>query len=248
MSKVTGLNLGCGSDLVYTSHFIEHIPLSRVDSFLNECFRVLKPKGILRIVTPDLANLAQELTNCLSYDLLDKAEWTQFEILDQCVRSNQGGEKYYWIKKCQQDPDLMRYIFERSGRDFGGILTIQDEELASNSDTRPRGLPTMTECSKRLYWLFLRKYWALVKLMIPPSIKDANITEIAPGERHYWLYTFPQLERLLVRVGFAEIEKVDFQNTNSVLSEVISLDVVEFDNKRFPRKGLSSLFIEARKS
>jgi len=41
-------------DFVYSEHMIEHINYSQGTKMLKECFRVLKPKGTLRIVTPDL--------------------------------------------------------------------------------------------------------------------------------------------------------------------------------------------------
>jgi predicted SAM-dependent methyltransferase len=34
-----------GAELVYSSHFLEHIPRSEVSGFLGECFRVLAPGG-----------------------------------------------------------------------------------------------------------------------------------------------------------------------------------------------------------
>ena len=48
------------ADVVYASHTLEHF--SREDGlrFLRECFRILKPEGVIRILVPDLAhNIAQ---------------------------------------------------------------------------------------------------------------------------------------------------------------------------------------------
>src|SRR3989338_5668159 len=39
---------------VYHSHLLEHLPKRYVPVFLQECWRVLKPGGILRVVVPDL--------------------------------------------------------------------------------------------------------------------------------------------------------------------------------------------------
>jgi predicted SAM-dependent methyltransferase len=44
-------------DLVYTEHMVEHIPYEDAERMVAECFRVLRPGGTLRIVTPDLAFL-----------------------------------------------------------------------------------------------------------------------------------------------------------------------------------------------
>lgn len=41
-------------DYIFTEHMIEHVPYNLGRITLAECFRVLKPGGTLRIVTPDL--------------------------------------------------------------------------------------------------------------------------------------------------------------------------------------------------
>ena len=42
------------ADVVYSSHMIEHLSRKNVIRFLRECYRILAPEGILRIVIPDL--------------------------------------------------------------------------------------------------------------------------------------------------------------------------------------------------
>ena len=42
---------------IHSEDFIEHITLEDGKFFLGECLRVLKPGGVLRIVTPDLNSL-----------------------------------------------------------------------------------------------------------------------------------------------------------------------------------------------
>jgi SAM-dependent methyltransferase len=41
-------------DYLYTSHFVEHLFRKDAEHLLEECFRVLKPGGVLRISVPDL--------------------------------------------------------------------------------------------------------------------------------------------------------------------------------------------------
>jgi predicted SAM-dependent methyltransferase len=41
-------------DYVFTEHMIEHVPYAGAKSLVQECLRVLKPGGKLRISTPDL--------------------------------------------------------------------------------------------------------------------------------------------------------------------------------------------------
>ena len=44
-------------DLIYTEHMIEHIPHDSAERMVRECFRVLRPGGTIRVVTPDMAFL-----------------------------------------------------------------------------------------------------------------------------------------------------------------------------------------------
>ena len=53
------LNLGIpfaaeSFDIVYHSHILEHLERPYAEHLLQECFRVLKPGGLLRVVVPDL--------------------------------------------------------------------------------------------------------------------------------------------------------------------------------------------------
>ena len=41
-------------DFVYTEHLIEHLTREQADHMLCECYRILKPGGVLRVVCPDL--------------------------------------------------------------------------------------------------------------------------------------------------------------------------------------------------
>lgn len=47
-------------DIVFTSHFLEHLSETDGLNFLEDCHRVLKPGGLLRILVPDL-DFAAEL-------------------------------------------------------------------------------------------------------------------------------------------------------------------------------------------
>lgn len=46
-------------DYVYSEHQIEHVPLADGERMLAECFRVLRPGGVVRIATPDLQRIAR---------------------------------------------------------------------------------------------------------------------------------------------------------------------------------------------
>ena len=47
-------------DLIYSEHLIEHLTLEDGLKHFAECRRLLKPNGVLRIATPDLAELVKD--------------------------------------------------------------------------------------------------------------------------------------------------------------------------------------------
>lgn len=47
-------------DIILNSHFLEHLDRPQGEAFLRECYRVLKPNGLLRTVVPDAKLLAKK--------------------------------------------------------------------------------------------------------------------------------------------------------------------------------------------
>jgi len=45
---------------IYSSHMLEHLYFDQASRLLAECFRVLQPGGVLRIVVPDLRAIVEE--------------------------------------------------------------------------------------------------------------------------------------------------------------------------------------------
>lgn len=76
-------------DVVYHSHFLEHLPRSAVPEFLKECRRVLKPCGVLRIAVPDLRYLVADYS--ATEDDPVRHEQAIEALLDQMVRKEAVG-------------------------------------------------------------------------------------------------------------------------------------------------------------
>lgn len=49
---------GC-ADYMHTEDFIDQLDLPRARDFLRECHRILRPGGVLRVLTPDVEQLAR---------------------------------------------------------------------------------------------------------------------------------------------------------------------------------------------
>ncbi|HEO64586.1 MAG TPA: methyltransferase domain-containing protein, partial [Spirochaetes bacterium] len=110
-------------DAVYTAQFVEHLTIKEAESVLVEILRVLKPGGILRIVTPDMEELAQSYLQYLrklkvGKDPFDEKryDWIRIELFDQIVRDCSGGEMTTVLSQC--DEQMKGYLSERIGYSF----------------------------------------------------------------------------------------------------------------------------------
>ena len=59
-------------DVIYSSHMMEHLQRDDAKTFIKECFRVLKPGGILRLSLPDLKIIADNYLKHNDADLFIK--------------------------------------------------------------------------------------------------------------------------------------------------------------------------------
>lgn len=73
-------------DLIFNEHFIEHITRDEGVQFLKECYRVLKPGGVIRISTPDLRWLVAQYIS----DKLDEWKDVEWLPLTSCQLMNEG--------------------------------------------------------------------------------------------------------------------------------------------------------------
>lgn len=49
--------------VIYSAHMLEHLYKSEQESLISECYRVLIPNGLIRIVVPDLQYIVQQYLN-----------------------------------------------------------------------------------------------------------------------------------------------------------------------------------------
>ena len=206
-------------DAVYHSHLLEHFPKRYAPIFLQECFRVLKPGGVIRIAVPDLERIAQ-----LYLELLERAsqgdqaaqqqyEWIMLEMFDQMVRNRSGGEMLdYWRQNPMPAED---FVIERFGSEVLGALAILRN---SSPETNP---PFTIESD-------------------PVPIGQFRLS----GEIHQWMYDRYSLGALLTAAGFTKA-RVCRANESAILDfNKYLLDIEPNGAARKP----DSLFMEAEKS
>lgn len=110
--------------LVYSSHFLEHVPRAMVPGLLRECLRVLQLGGVVRLVVPDLENMAREYLSMRESGAHEKADFVVLEIIDQCVRRESGGELGRLYRQMTSQAaystatPMIEYIRQRTGEDL----------------------------------------------------------------------------------------------------------------------------------
>lgn len=190
-------------DVVYHSNVLEHLPSHMGNDMIRECYRVLKPGGVIRINVPDLEKICREYLNNMEKAAAGDAlaghnyNWILIEMLDQVSRNTSGGEMgTYLSQPTVPNPDYLR---SRLGNYY--------DNWRSNL-SKPRQKKSMTEKIKYL-WRHpdrLKRIWYAIVL----SKKERNWLSIGKfrlgGEVHYHMYDRYSLKALLTQKGFKQVE------------------------------------------
>lgn len=222
-------------NVVYSSHFLEHLSQEQADFILKESYKILKKDGIIRIVVPDLENVCQEYLRVLQLVSQDKKyeeeyQWITIELLDQLVRVNGGGKMGEVFAKITstKNKNLADYVLSRTG-----------DDLLEEDKPRQRKI-TYAKIKNKLLYIYLK----FVRLSIPKNLRDLIFVNTSVGEKHQWMYDRFSLTKKLSDFGFTSIEIKDFNESNIDNFNNYLLDIKE-DGTSY--KGISSLYIEARK-
>lgn len=220
-------------DLVYSSHFVEHISRKDILNFLIECRRILKPGGLIRLVLPNFENIAREYIKNIDRGELLFSEFNIIEMIDQCVRAESGGEMVKWFRQNSNNL-LQTYITTRTGHN------VQSSKNRYKLDFNKFRNITL----KKLILKVQSIYSQLLISILPNWFVNNHISNAATGEKHLWMYDFNSLSNLLKESQFVSIVETDPYNCSNSDFPVYPLDI---DSNNHPRKGLQSMYIEAIK-
>lgn len=226
-------------DFIYHSHVLEHFSKKDGEKFIEECSRVLKKGGIVRVVIPDLEQLAIEYLNALKVVTSDNNEltnstynWSVIELFDQMVREEPGGEMLeYWKQKNIINEE---HIIKRVGHEY---LNVRKNIIKNISKKVVNHELT-----------FIDKFKNIIKNklfhFLRTSSKDIQVGKIRNGgEIHKWMYDRHSMRMLLEKYGFSKVKVQDASSSYfTEWGKYSSLDI-ENGNIRKP----DSLIIEAYK-
>lgn len=228
-------------DLVYHSHVLEHFGKQEGKRFIGECFRVLKPGGIIRLAVPDLEGLVRQYLSMLERVTTDNSDlnradydWSVIELIDQMVRRQSGGEMFqYW-----QQPVIINEatVEARLGYEFS---QWRQQWLTA-------GQPVQKAELARKSWLAGIKQSWLNLCLKTGKLSQQKIESAAfenSGEKHRWMYDCYALKLLLESAGFKQVKRVTaFDSSVPYWEQYQSLDL-ENGHVRKP----DSLFMEGIK-
>lgn len=233
-------------DAVYHSQVLEHFPKEKAPAFIQECFRVLKPGGIIRVVVPDLENIVDEYKRFLNENLIESNDlsaanydWILLEMYDQTVRNYSGGQMAEYLKQ----PSLIneKYVIDRIGfvgRNIRNNYLNKKSEVGANHSTRKSQFSTTSikEAASSLFRKIRKKI----------SSQSSELSKIgafrAGGEVHMWMYDRYSLSRLLKSCGF---ESISVKSPSE--SWIPEWEKYELDIKDGLVYDPTSLFMEAQK-
>lgn len=241
-------------DMVYHSHVLEHLTPADGQRLIEECYRVLKPGGVLRIVVPDLEQIARAylvaLDEAWSSDnegLSDsqrefrtaKYEWMKLELLDQLVRQTSGGLMGPTMQSAKGD--LATFIDRRLGREVAYAQAPADPSgtqahgrltPAEEITVKPRSPVRIRWAKKLIKWL-----WG------PQALKWLEVGKfLDSGEVHRWMYDRYSLRELTQRSRF-----VDYLVCTAIESYLPGFGDYELDQVAGIVRKPDSIFVECRK-
>lgn len=240
-------------DLIYHSHFLEHLSQSQGESFMLECHRLLKPDGVVRVVVPDLENIVIAYLEVLakakvSDDLECKdLEWMHIELYDQLVREQPDGafKSFFFEKEIQNS----EFLISRMGACARQILDYRTKHIDHFSPAQIyRKKISVVKNMFRPLLQILKNPDSLRNLFIKLLLgKEYQYYEIgrfrSHGETHKCMYDIYALSALLKKLGFVNITRVDAATSLSPYWQAEGLDL---ENGEIYHP--SSLFIEAKKA
>jgi predicted SAM-dependent methyltransferase len=193
-------------DLVYHSTMLSHFRRPEAVRFMQECHRVLKPGGILRVVTEDLEQLCR-----IYLKKVDDAwngdqqaghdhEWLLLEMFDQPMRERSGGEMLTYLMKPQLPNEP--FIRERVGEQGAVIIAGARKRLRPDGSLAPKPSPGLLARMKS------RTKQTILTMVAGSGSAEALAVgrfRLFSGSASYGFYDRYSLRELFRAAGFSDV-------------------------------------------
>ena len=221
-------------EVVYHSHVLEHFSKNDGVFLVKECYRVLKPNGIIRIVIPDLEQITRHYLRLLEEVLANPDDetveadynWILLEMYDQTVRNKSGGlMAEYLSQRNMLNEDFVFYRIGEEGKQIRHAFLNQYQTEITTKQRIKNKIKEIIRFGNR----FLPSYYKLGKFRLQ-------------GEIHQWMYDRYSLSKLLKNVGFQVIIQ-----QSAFTSYIKEWEQFDLDGKEGIIRKPDSLFLEAQK-
>ena len=185
-----------GVDACYASHVLEHLSKVEASRLLEECLRILRPGGVVRLVVPDLEGIARHYLRLLdaaeggSVDAIADYDWILLELFDQMVRTESGGEMHRCLTS--HTTPSRAFVVSRVG--------LEAEATPAKQPRRPAGLPHLSRRVREEAVALVAG--ALLGRDGRAAMKEGLFRR--SGQVHLWMYDRLSLRRLLEQSGFRD--------------------------------------------
>lgn len=244
-------------EVVYHSQVLEHIPPEEAPFFIQECLRVLRPGGRIRVVVPDLESIMEAYRTWLHRNLAEpdpvseaNYDFILLELFDQMVRTKSGGR----LGELLDRPHLVNeeFILDRCGHvahyHRACVRRAMEPPPPPSAENRPAWYRVWYGTCVRLPGRVLRQILGAPQRCIA-WLRERMRSEEARlgafrmgGEIHQWMYDRFSLGRLLSRCGFVEVER-----HTPFTSGIPDWSSYALDIREGRACDPGSLFLEARK-
>lgn len=228
-------------DAVYHSHILEHLDPADGQKLIQECYRVLKPGGVLRIVVPDLECIARlylemhqeawsgDETSQINYN------WMKLELLDQLVRRDSGGQMGRYM--ASREIKNSEFVRSRIGDEFSICQT-------HGQTAPPASLSLLQRIGRMSSGLRQNLSRKLVRLLLGTEAVVAFDEGLfrREGEIHRWMYDRFSLRKLTESVGFE-----NFTVCEAFESQIADYASYELDAVDELIRKPDSIFVECQK-
>jgi predicted SAM-dependent methyltransferase len=212
-------------DLVYHSTMLSMLRATEALMFMRECRRVLKPGGILRVVTEDLEQMCRaylvklEALGRGDRESVDDYEWMILELFDQATREYSGGEMARYLRRNPLPNEA--FIYSRTGEQGRRMVCSARSRTHNGRQNIPAGRYSLTGLRARARKLILT---ALLGSSGAHALEVGRF-RLTSGQVSYRMYDRYSLEQLFLNAGLSRVSVATATESGYPLWESVNLDV-----------------------
>lgn len=240
-------------DAVYHSHVLEHFTPADGRRLLDECRRVLKPGGILRVAVPDGEQICRLYLETLAkleageHGWQERYDWMMLELYDQAVRTTSGGAMADYLRRPElpelKDKDFILWRTGNIGRE------IMESAARMREENRTNGAASSAPAWRR--WARQTKsalgQWRQQLKLWPLNSRERQALALGmfrlSGEIHQWMYDAYSLRRAMEAAGLVDVRRCQPAESRIENWEAYHLDVDANGAEHAP----SSVYLEGCK-